>query len=106
MRTNIGPFTPGGYYSTSPPAVAGNLVIVGGHVTDNEPSGVVRTFDIDDGHLVWNWDPGNPDHTEPIATGGTYVCNSLNMWSMFSVDEKRGLIYLPMGNQTPDQWGG
>jgi quinoprotein glucose dehydrogenase len=110
LRANIGPFTPGGYYSTSPPAVAGNLVIVGGHVTDNEsnnePSGVIRAFDVNDGKLVWNWDPGNPDRTEPIAAGGTYVRNSPNMWSMFSVDEKRGLIFLPMGNQTPDQWGG
>ncbi|MDR5759969.1 glucose/quinate/shikimate family membrane-bound PQQ-dependent dehydrogenase [Caballeronia sp. LZ035] len=110
LRANIGPFTPGGYYSTSPPAVFHNLVIVGGHVTDNEsnnePSGVIRAFDVNDGHLVWNWDPGNPDATEPIAAGGTYVRNSPNMWSMFSVDEKRGMIYLPMGNQTPDQWGG
>ncbi|WP_250510935.1 glucose/quinate/shikimate family membrane-bound PQQ-dependent dehydrogenase [Caballeronia sp. GACF4] len=110
LRLNIGPFTPGGYYSTSPPAVVRNLVIVGGHVTDNEsnnePSGVIRAFDVNDGHLVWNWDSGNPDATEPIAPGGTYVRNSPNMWSMFSVDEKRGLIYLPMGNQTPDQWGG
>jgi quinoprotein glucose dehydrogenase len=110
LRANIGPFTPGGYYSTSPPAVFRNLVIVGGHVTDNEsnnePSGVIRAFDVNDGHLVWNWDPGNPDATEPIAAGGTYVRNSPNMWSMFSVDEKRGMIYLPMGNQTPDQWGG
>jgi quinoprotein glucose dehydrogenase len=110
LRANIGPFTPGGYYSTSPPAVFRNLVIVGGHVTDNEsnnePSGVIRAFDVNDGHLVWNWDPGNPDATEPIAAGGTYVRNSPNMWSMFSVDEKRGMIFLPMGNQTPDQWGG
>ena len=110
LRANIGPFTPGGYYSTSPPAVFRNLVIVGGHVTDNEstnePSGVIRAFDVNDGHLVWNWDPGNPDATEPIAAGGTYVRNSPNMWSMFSVDEKLGMVYLPMGNQTPDQWGG
>jgi quinoprotein glucose dehydrogenase len=27
------------------------------------------------------------------------------MWSVPSVDEKLGLVYLPMGNQTPDQWG-
>ncbi|WP_250536245.1 glucose/quinate/shikimate family membrane-bound PQQ-dependent dehydrogenase [Caballeronia sp. AZ10_KS36] len=110
LRMNVGPFTPGGYYSTSPPAVARNLVIVGGHVTDNEsnnePSGVIRAYDVNDGHLVWNWDSGNPDATEPIAPGGTYVRNSPNMWSIFSVDEKRGMIYLPMGNQTPDQWGG
>lgn len=110
LRANIGPFTPGGYYSTSPPAVTRDLVILSGHVTDNEstnePSGVVRAFDVHDGHLVWNWDSGNPDETQPIAADKTYVRNSPNMWSVFSVDEKLGMLYLPMGNQTPDQWGG
>jgi quinoprotein glucose dehydrogenase len=108
LRQNIGPFVPGGYYSTSPPAITRDLVIIGGHVTDNgstdEPSGVVRAFDVHDGHLVWNFDAGNPADTAPIAPGKTYVRNSPNMWSMFGVDEKLGLVYLPMGNQTPDQY--
>jgi len=110
LGANIGTFAPGGYYSTSPPAVTRNLVVIGGHVTDNvstdEPSGVIRAFDVHSGRLVWNWDSGNPDDTTPIAPGKTYTRNSPNMWSMFSVDEKLGMLYLPMGNQTPDQWGG
>ncbi|MGF6495728.1 quinoprotein glucose dehydrogenase [Luteibacter sp. 621] len=110
LRANIGPFTPGGYYSTSPPAVTKDLVIIGGHVTDNEstnePSGVIRAYDVHDGHLVWNWDPGRPDDTAPIAPGETYTRNSPNMWSLFSVDENLGMVYLPMGNQTPDQFAG
>lgn len=110
LSANIGSFAAGGYYSTSPPAVTRNLVVIGGHVTDNvstdEPSGVVRAFDVHDGHLVWNWDSGNPDHTEPLAPGQTYTRNSPNMWSLMSVDEKLGMLYLPMGNQMPDQWGG
>ncbi|MDP1368836.1 membrane-bound PQQ-dependent dehydrogenase, glucose/quinate/shikimate family, partial [Klebsiella pneumoniae] len=36
----------------------------------------------------------------------TYTRNSPNMWSMFAVDEKLGTLYLPMGNQMPDQYGG
>ncbi|UQS89727.1 glucose/quinate/shikimate family membrane-bound PQQ-dependent dehydrogenase [Pseudomonas chlororaphis subsp. piscium] len=110
LKAGIGPFTPGGYYSTSPAAITRNLVIIGGHVTDNEstnePSGVIRAFDVHDGHLVWNWDAGNPDATAPLAEGQTYTRNSPNMWSLASVDEKLGLIYLPLGNQMPDQWGG
>lgn len=109
LRTRIGPFQPGGYYSTSPPAVTRQLVIVGGHVSDNvstdEPSGVVRAFDVHDGHLVWAWDAGRPDDTGPPAPGRVYTRNSPNMWSVPSVDESLGLVYLPMGNQTPDQWG-
>ena len=98
------------YYSTSPPIVTANLVIVGSHVTDNastrEPSGVVRAFDIHTGRLVWNWDSANPDQTDPLPPGQHYVHNSPNVWGLFSADEGRGMVYLPMGGQTPDQWGG
>ncbi|MEQ8393553.1 glucose/quinate/shikimate family membrane-bound PQQ-dependent dehydrogenase [Thalassobaculum sp.] len=100
----------GFYYSTSPPAVTSGLVIVGGAVNDNvsttEPSGVIRAYDVYTGELVWNWDSGNPDATEPISDGQTYTPNSPNSWSVSSVDEELGMVYVPMGNQSPDQWGG
>lgn len=101
---------PGSYYSTSPVVVTGKLVIVGGTVLDNvsthEQSGVIRAFDIDTGALVWNWDSGNPEATAPIASGQKYTVNSPNSWSISSVDEALGMVYVPMGNQPPDQWGG
>tara|TARA_R110000751_G_scaffold71858_1_gene145805 strand:- start:433 stop:2994 length:2562 start_codon:yes stop_codon:yes gene_type:complete len=109
LTNNIGDFDPGGYYSTSPATVTENLVILGGHVTDNsstdEPSGVIRAFDVHTGELVWNWDSGNPDNTEPLAEGETYTRNSPNVWAPISVDEELGMVYLPMGNATPDQYG-
>lgn len=99
----------GYYYSTSAPLIAGGKIIVGGAVNDNystqEPSGVIRAFDADTGALVWNWDSGNPDQTAPLASGQTYTANSPNMWSTASADEKLGLVYAPLGNQTPDQLG-
>jgi quinoprotein glucose dehydrogenase len=101
---------PGAYYSTSPPAVTSRLVIVGGTVLDNvsvnEQSGVIRAFDIETGELVWNWDSGNPEATAPIGPGRKYLANSPNSWSVSSVDEALGMVYVPMGNQPPDQWGG
>lgn len=109
LKRNMGPFTPGGYYSTSPAVVTQNLVIVGGHVTDNEstnePSGVVRAYDAATGKLIWNWDSGNPTEIAPIAADQDYTRNSPNVWSIMSADEDLGLVYLPMGNQTPDQYG-
>lgn len=109
LSKGIGPFAPGGYYSTSPAVVTQNLVIIGGHVTDNastnEPSGVIRAYDIANGHLIWNWDSGNPEVTTPLPEGEIYTRNSPNVWSIMSADEKLGLVYLPMGNQTPDQYG-
>ena len=101
---------PGAYYSTSPVVVTAKLVIVGGTVLDNvsthEQSGVIRAYDVDTGALVWNWDSGNPDVTTPLPAGQTYTVNSPNSWSISSVDEALGLVYVPMGNQPPDQWGG
>ncbi|NEK14463.1 glucose/quinate/shikimate family membrane-bound PQQ-dependent dehydrogenase [Rhizobium leguminosarum] len=103
-------FNPAGYYySTSPPVAVAGKIIVGGAVNDNysteEQSGVIRAFDINSGALVWNWDSGNPDVTTPITEGQTYTTNSPNSWSVFSVDEALGMVYIPLGNQVPDQIG-
>ncbi|HEX2528814.1 MAG TPA: glucose/quinate/shikimate family membrane-bound PQQ-dependent dehydrogenase [Geminicoccus sp.] len=110
LWTNMPHIRAGGYYSTSPVVVTQELVIVGGTVLDNvsttEPSGVIRAFDVDTGSLVWNWDPANPDQTAPLPPGETYTPNSPNSWSISSVDEQLGMVYVPLGNQPPDQWGG
>ncbi|MBB2671190.1 UNVERIFIED_ORG: quinoprotein glucose dehydrogenase [Rhizobium esperanzae] len=103
-------FNPAGYYySTSPPVAVAGKIIIGGAVNDNystqAQSGVIRAFDIKTGALVWNWDSGNPDVTTPIAAGQTYTTNSPNSWSVFSVDEALGMVYIPLGNQVPDQLG-
>ncbi len=103
-------YNPAGYYySTSPPAIVGNKIIIGGAVNDNystqEQSGVIRAFDVNSGELIWNWDSGNPTQTQPLAEGQKYTTNSPNSWSVFSVDEELGLVYIPLGNQVPDQLG-
>lgn len=95
---------------TSPPAVSQHMLVMAASVTDNdstdEPSGVIRGFDPVTGKLMWNWDAGNPADTAPLADGKTYVRNSPNSWGVSSVDEKLGMVYIPMGNETPDTWGG
>jgi len=110
LWANMPNVTEGYYYSTSPPVVTRNLVIMGGAVNDNvsatDPSGVVRAYDVRTGALVWNFDAGNPEQTAPIPPGETYTVNSPNMWSIASVDEALGLVYLPLGNASPDQFGG
>ncbi|WFU12296.1 glucose/quinate/shikimate family membrane-bound PQQ-dependent dehydrogenase (plasmid) [Rhizobium sp. CB3090] len=103
-------YNPAGYYySTSPPVAVANKLIVGGAVNDNystqEQSGVIRAFDIKTGALIWNWDSGNPDQTNPLPAGQTYTTNSPNSWSVFSVDQALGMVYIPLGNQVPDQLG-
>lgn len=95
-----GPEYVGEYEQTSPPAVIGDLVIVGSAIADNNrasaPTGEVRAFDARTGHLRWTWDPlpGPPD------AGGA------NAWSVIRVDEERGLIFVPTGSPSPDYYGG
>jgi quinoprotein glucose dehydrogenase len=95
---------------TSPPVVSQHMLVMAASVTDNdsteEPSGVIRGYDPVTGKLMWNWDAARPDETNPIGTGQTYVNNSPNSWGVSSVDEKLGMVYIPMGNETPDTWGG
>ena len=61
----------GAYLVTSPPAIYGNLVIVGSAIGDNRAvsveRGVIRAFDARSGALVWAFDP-LPD--SPAASGG------------------------------------
>ncbi|MBP1853532.1 glucose/quinate/shikimate family membrane-bound PQQ-dependent dehydrogenase [Rhizobium halophytocola] len=104
------PYDPAGYYySTSPPVIVDGKIIIGGAVNDNystkEQSGVIRAFDVETGELLWNWDSGNPTETAPLPEGQTYTANSPNSWSVLSVDETLGLVYVPLGNQVPDQLG-
>src|SRR5690606_26704012 len=89
--------------------VTEKLVIVGGSITDNgavdSPGGVIRAYDVRSGRLVWNFDPGNPQATEPLPSGESYVRSTPNSWTIATADEALGLVYIPTGNQTPDQWG-
>ncbi|WP_313288699.1 membrane-bound PQQ-dependent dehydrogenase, glucose/quinate/shikimate family [Stutzerimonas nitrititolerans] len=109
LKTGLGEGALGVYLPTSPPVVTEKLVIVGGSITDNgavdSPGGVIRAYDVRSGLLVWNFDPGNPQASEPLPSGDTYVRSTPNSWTIATADEALGLVYIPTGNQTPDQWG-
>jgi quinoprotein glucose dehydrogenase len=90
----------GEYQETSTPAVAGDLVIVGSSVADNDrvdcPSGVVRAFDARTGQLRWSWQP-LAESILPTGAG--------NAWAMISVDAERELVFVPTGSASPDYHG-
>ncbi|EKE45253.1 membrane-bound PQQ-dependent dehydrogenase [Oceaniovalibus guishaninsula JLT2003] len=102
--------SPTAYYSTSPPLVTDEVVIVGGSVNDNLstelPSGAIRAFDIRTGRMTWTFDPGNPDGPSPLPEGQVFTQNVPNSWSVASYDPDLNLAYLPMGIGSPDQYGG
>lgn len=103
---------PGYLNPTSPPVIVGDILIIGHSVNDNyaveSPSGVIRAYDVHTGKLLWNWDSGNADATEPFDPANpdqVYKASSPNSWTVFSADAELGLVYVPLGNRVPDQLG-
>jgi quinoprotein glucose dehydrogenase len=102
------------YTQTSPPVIYKDLVIVGNGVGDrlvyrNDPPGDVRAFDARTGKQVWTFhtipqsgEPGNETWGEESwkFTGHT------NVWAPMSLDDRRGLLYLPVSTPSNDFFGG
>jgi quinoprotein glucose dehydrogenase len=110
LQEGMGVKTAGFYEPTSPPVVSDKIIVIAGAVIDNysteEPSGVIRGFDVYTGKLVWAWDAGATDENALPSATHTYTNNSPNSWMTASYDPKLGLVYMPMGVQSPDIWGG
>jgi quinate dehydrogenase (quinone) len=66
---------------------------------------VIRAFDARTGELVWAWDMGNPSVTRDPPPGDHYTRGTPNMWSTPAYDDSLGLVYVPLGNETPDYFG-
>jgi len=102
------------YTNTSPPIVYKDLVILGNGVGDRlaykgDPPGDVRAFDARTGKQVWRFNtvPGAGEfgndtwgHESWKTTGHT------NVWAPMSLDEARGLLYLPVSTPSNDFYGG
>lgn len=101
---------PGGYNPTSPAVVTASTIIIGGSVTDNlsnkEPSGVIRGYDVNSGELKWVFDTGAQDPNAMPGEDTDFVHNSPNAWAPLAYDAERDIVYIPTGVGTPDIWGG
>jgi len=101
------------YTNTSPPMVFRNLVILGNGVGDrltyrNDPPGDVRAFDARTGKIVWTFRPiprpgefGN----ETWGESSWQFVGHTNVWAPMSLDESRGLLYLPISTPSNDYYG-
>jgi membrane-bound PQQ-dependent dehydrogenase (glucose/quinate/shikimate family) len=100
----------GNFMVTSTPLVAGDKIVVGGWVTDNQqignPSGVLRAYDAITGQFAWAWDMGNPGYQGLPDEGGEYTRGTPNVWSNTAYDPVLNLIYAPTGNSSPDYFDG
>lgn len=109
LGQGLGDVDPFRSYTSSPPVIVGNTAILGAYVRDNytsnDPSGVVRAFDVKSGRLLWAWDSGRPDDAAALKPGEQWTRGSVNAWTAFSADPALGLVYVPTGNATPDHVG-
>jgi quinoprotein glucose dehydrogenase len=103
---------PGRNALTSPPIVYKNLVITGGTTQENPPhgpAGDVRAWDMHTGKLVWTFhsipQPGEKFH-DTWAGDSWKNRSGVNVWGFLTVDEKRGIVYMPFGAPSVDQYGG
>ena len=109
LMEGMGTFTRGWINPTSPPTIVHDTAVIGAYIIDDQstrvPPGVIRGYDPVTGKLKWAFDPGRPDDHGPLAPGHTYTPSTPNSWPAFSGDEALGLVYLPMGNGSPDFYG-
>src|SRR5205814_327610 len=74
---------PPDYEITSPPAIVGDLVVVGSSIGDNSAArigrGIVRAYDVHSGKLRWTFDP-----LAPLPAGARTGAG--NAWGVMSVD--------------------
>jgi quinoprotein glucose dehydrogenase len=107
----MGNFPDGVLGANSLPVMYQNIVIVGSRGQENPtdgPRGDVRGIDIVSGKTVWKFnsipEPGEPNF-------GTWKGDSwknragVEVWNMATVDEKRGIVYLPFGAPAFDRNG-
>lgn len=110
LKEGMGEVLPGFYYTSSAPTIVRGTVVLGGWVMDNvsadEPSGVIRGFDAENGKLRWAWDAGNPANSKGAPAGKWYTRSTPNSWAPMSGDEELGMVYVPTGNPAPDYFGG
>ena len=102
------------YEMTSPPAVIGDLLVVGSSVADNNrtdaASGEVRALDARTGALRWSWDPVPRDSADAAWRTWTgpsaHRTGAANAWSVIAADAARDLVFVPTSSPSPDYFGG
>lgn len=104
------------YILPSPPVVYKNLIITGAGPGEGPggkngglgPAGDTRAWDAKTGKLVWTFHsvplPGETGHD---TWGGDSWKNrsGVNVWGYMTVDEQRGILYMPFGAPNNDRVG-
>jgi quinoprotein glucose dehydrogenase len=97
---------------SSAPFIVGDLAITGSHIVDETgskgPAGDVRAWDVRTGKLVWTFHtvprPGETGHE--TWQGDQWKNQSgANVWTFFTADTERGILYMPIASVNNDFYG-
>ena len=103
---------PGRNALSSPPVVYRNFVITGGTTQENPPrgpAGDVRAWDMRTGTLAWTFRsvPGAGEKHNDTWIGDSWKNRTgVNVWGFMTVDVQRGVVFMPFGAPSVDQYGG
>lgn len=98
--------------NTSPGIVYNNLLILGTRVDEAPPSapGHIRAYDVVTGKQAWIFHtiphPGEEGYDTWRDPDAWKFIGGANNWSGFSLDEQRGILYVPTGSAAYDFYGG
>jgi quinoprotein glucose dehydrogenase len=114
LDIGVGRVQEGQYGVTSPPAIVGNVVVVGSSIGDNRrldmEHGTVRGFDARSGRELWSFDPipRSPTDSEYRTWSKTAAAKTGagNAWAPISADTTLGLVFVPTGSAAPDFFAG
>jgi quinoprotein glucose dehydrogenase len=100
------------YHMSSPAAIFRNLLITGAQGKEDDPDGPamdVRGWDLTIGKLVWTFHtiphPGEAGY-ETWPTDNWVTAGSPANWGATTVDARRGLVFLPIGQPAAQYYGG
>jgi quinoprotein glucose dehydrogenase len=98
--------------STTPGVLYKNLLIIGSRVAESADAapGNIRAFDVVSGELKWTFHtiphPGEVGYDTWPDPGAWRKLGGANSWAGMSLDEKRGIVYIPTGSVSGDFYGG
>ncbi|HVX27316.1 MAG TPA: PQQ-binding-like beta-propeller repeat protein [Parafilimonas sp.] len=97
---------------TSPPSVYKNLIIAGTRVSEGMDAapGDIRAFDAQTGKIVWQFHtiphPGEAGYETWQDPNAYKYTGGANNWMGMTIDQKRGIAYIPIGSASMDFYGG
>lgn len=112
LRKNLrGDFEKQSVALTSPGVIYKDLIIVGGRNPETHPAppGDIRAFDLRTGQLRWAFHtiphPGEPGY-ETWPKDAWLTAGAGNNWAGMTLDQTRGIVYVPTGSAVMDFYGG